>query len=302
MHKGKQGNTYRLDGIEKCVQIAEHYKKTTTLDVIEVSTETNILKKQAIDLINTTHTPEILKSYKTGVPESIATASGIMWQPDTYAYTLENALTAKLATEEACRTGFALAIEGGGHHAEKNHPFGFCLINTMAIAAQVAIKMDKKVAIVDLDTHYSNGCFDILKDKGNIKVYSLWNQKLAKWKETRANNLWNQHVETVEDYFEKLSALVSDLNTTQPDLVIYHLGLDILDSDRMGGVAGIQDVEITKRDLIVKSFIFKYRIPIVVFLGGAYIDWSKGVEFASKRRNYLTDLFCKEINLFIPQN
>ncbi len=302
MHKGRQGNPYRLDGIEKCIQVSKHFKNSTTLDVIEVSTNSVILEKEAIALVSSVHTPEILSAYKTGTPESLANSSGIMWQSDTYVYALENALAAKLATEEALRTGFALAIEGGGHHAEKNHPFGFCLINTMAIAAQVGIEMNKKVAIVDLDTHYSNGCFDILKGNPNITVYSLWNQKLDKWKETKADNLWYEKVETVDDYLEKLNSLVTALTRFKPDLVIYHLGLDIMDSDRMGGVVGLKDSDTTKRDLMIKAFLSKNNTPIVVFLGGAYVDWSKGVEFAKERRKYLTDLFCKEIELLIPQS
>lgn len=299
IHKGKAGNIYKLDGIQKCVSIAKALKEDSNYTVEDVSV--NIEKiQEATTLINSVHSQEIIEAYKTGQPESLANASGVMWQPDLYTYVLESALVAKLAVEESIKQGISLAITGGGHHAEITKPFGFCTINTMAIAATVATTLGKKVAIIDLDTHYSNGCFDILHTNPNVTVYSIWNQTLDKWKyyEHNNNNIWHQKAKDVEDYFIKLNLLIEHITKNRPDIVIYHLGLDVLNTDRMGGVKGMTEENILKRDSLIKQLLTDLKTPVTIFLGGAYIDWSKGTEYAMQQKQSLTNLQHKIIDLY----
>jgi len=204
IHRGKAGNTYRLDGIEKCISLHKDLKNDIYYDVQDISVEHfNINELET--LINTIHSYKIIDAYKFGIPEEIANASGVMWQPDLYNFVLESALVSKLAAKEAGATGKSLAIVGGGHHAERFHPFGFCVINTMALATQVLTNLGKKVAIIDLDTHYSNGCFDILQSNKNVRVYSLWNQTLDKWKYFESkDNVWHRKVTNSTNYFIKM--------------------------------------------------------------------------------------------------
>ena len=51
------------------------------------------------------------------------------------------------------------AVRPPGHHAEPQHPMGFCLFNNVAIGAQRARIQHKleRVAIVDFDVHHGNG-------------------------------------------------------------------------------------------------------------------------------------------------
>jgi acetoin utilization deacetylase AcuC-like enzyme len=45
-----------------------------------------------------------------------------------------------------------------GHHAERDHAMGFCLLNNVAVAAAASIARGlKRIAIVDVDVHHGNG-------------------------------------------------------------------------------------------------------------------------------------------------
>ena len=59
-----------------------------------------------------------------------------------------------------------------GHHAETDHLMGFCLFNSIAVAADYALDRVKRVAVLDFDVHHGNGTVEIFADRPEVLVCS----------------------------------------------------------------------------------------------------------------------------------
>lgn len=78
---------------------------------------------------------------------------------------------------EAALTGnaaFAL-IRPPGHHAGYNFNGGFCFFNNMAVAVKKLLTEGRleSALIIDIDLHYGNGTYDIVKDDGRIAFRNI---------------------------------------------------------------------------------------------------------------------------------
>ena len=83
-------------------------------------------------------------------------------------------LAAGAGIEAVRREGFALA-RPPGHHSGPTYAMGFCLFNTVAIAARWARAElgIERVAILDWDVHHGNGTEDVFRDDPSVLYVSL---------------------------------------------------------------------------------------------------------------------------------
>lgn len=131
------------------------------------------------DAILTVHTPRVVE-----LVQRTARQGGGWLDPDTYV-SADSYEVALLAAGGACQAvdtvmsgvaqrAFAF-VRPPGHHAEPDRAMGFCLFNTIAIAAEHALSAHrlKRVAIVDWDVHHGNGTQAAFWERPDVLFISL---------------------------------------------------------------------------------------------------------------------------------
>ncbi len=173
----------------------------------------------------------------------------------------------------AFQNGASMNVAGGTHHAYSNSGEGFCLLNDVAVSANVLLhrKQAKKILVVDLDVHQGQGTAKIFEENNEVFTFSIHgknNYPLHKEKSDLDIELADGT--NGKTYLEILAVTLPKLlKEVQPDFAFYISGVDVLENDRYGRLK-LTTADCMQRDVFVYEQLSKYNIPVVTSMGGGY--------------------------------
>ena len=170
--------------------------------------------------------------------------------------------TCKSIMSGQVKNAFAV-IRPPGHHAEYDHPMGFCFFNNVPVAVRVCQKdfpeTCRKVLILDWDVHHGNGVQNIFYDDPNVLYISLHVYQNGHFYPGKPPNPmtpdggpehcgisvglgknvnigWHEQGMGDGEYMAAFQKIVMPIaQEFNPDLVVISAGFDAADGDELGG-------------------------------------------------------------------
>ena len=219
------------------------------------------------------HCPEYVRSLQQGDIDSKAMRRiGFPWSEQLFARSLCSVGGTWQTAQAALKTGMALHLSGGYHHAFYAEGSGFCLFNDLVFAAKNALRHGvDKVLIFDLDVHQGDGSASMLANEPDIISCSIHCEKNFPYRKQHSD--WDIGLAkdcTNQQYLDSVAqSLHTLLQWHKPDLVIYDAGVDIHQQDELG-LLNISTQTLYQRDLQVLQSCQQHGAAVAAVIGGGY--------------------------------
>ena len=191
------------------------------------------------ELIETAHSSALYDQLEKAIPERGISAL----DPDTWVgpHSLSASCRAAGAVWQGVtdvvlgdQTRVFCAVRPPGHHAEQAAAMGFCLLNSVAIAAVNALSLAAidRVAVLDFDVHHGNGTVDICRHDPRILVCSSFQHPFypGRMHEISQNNIVNTPLSAGASGDDFRRAVAASwwpaIEAHRPDLILISAGFD----------------------------------------------------------------------------
>lgn len=177
------------------------------------------------------------------------------------------------ACRAALRTGVAVSLAGGTHHAGPDWGEGYCLFNDAAVAIRVLRRegLIRRVLVIDADVHQGNGTAACFRGDGSTYTFDLYGERNFPF--TKVPSDHDVPLPDGTDDTGYLAALTTELplafEVARPDLVVYLAGADPYAGDRLGRLA-LTPAGLAERDRFVLAQCRSAGCPVAIVMAGGY--------------------------------
>ncbi len=173
------------------------------------------------------------------------------------------------ALDAMFKHGKAGSLSSGLHHAKRDHEYGLCYVNGLAIAALRAISKHgvKKVGVLDLDSHCGGGTFSMVGDNEKIVLADVSCNSYDIW-QPNSERHYLKVVKSANEYLDEVKRALEHLDGI--DALIYNAGMDPFEDCMTGGMPGITREVLAERERLVAQWCEDTQTPAMFVLAGGY--------------------------------